>query len=164
MNLAADNFLIPNGTFFVVLIIFVILLLIIGKFVVPPIQQVLTEREEMINRTHEDNKRANAEFASADTEYEALLKDARGEATATRDEARAAGRAELNEVRQQATDAADATLAKTNAELAAQGEQAVTAVRSDVDSLARTLASRVLGVEPGSLPEAKSTTTTGVNN
>ena len=31
-----SNFLIPNGTFFVVLIIFLIVLGVIGKFVVPP--------------------------------------------------------------------------------------------------------------------------------
>ena len=48
MALAAQNFLIPNGTFFVVLIIFLIVLAVIGKFVVPPIKAVLEEREETV--------------------------------------------------------------------------------------------------------------------
>lgn len=34
-----NNFLIPNGTFFVVLAIFLIVLAVIGTFVVPPIQK-----------------------------------------------------------------------------------------------------------------------------
>ena len=45
------NFLIPNGTFFVVLLIFLIVLGVIGKFVVPPITKVLHERDEMVAKT-----------------------------------------------------------------------------------------------------------------
>ena len=82
MTLAAENFLLPNGTFFVVLLIFVILLLVIRKFVVPPIQQVLEERDAMIHRTVEDNRTAAAEFEDADVQFRSLLKEARGEATA----------------------------------------------------------------------------------
>ena len=43
-----QNFLIPNGTFFFVLAIFLIVLGVIGKFVVPPVQKVLGEREAMV--------------------------------------------------------------------------------------------------------------------
>ena len=96
MTLAAENFLLPNGTFFVVLLIFVILLLVIRKFVVPPIQQVLEERDAMIHRTVEDNRTAAAEFEDADVQFRSLLKEARGEATAKRDDARAQGREQLN--------------------------------------------------------------------
>ena len=42
-----SNFLVPNGTFFVVLIIFLIVLGVIGTFVVPPISKVLKERENI---------------------------------------------------------------------------------------------------------------------
>ena len=40
-----SNFLIPNGTFFFVLLIFLIVLGVIAKWVVPPISTVLRERE-----------------------------------------------------------------------------------------------------------------------
>ena len=39
-----SNFLIPNGTFFVVLAIFLIVLAVIAKWVVPPVSKVLAER------------------------------------------------------------------------------------------------------------------------
>ena len=45
-----SNFLIPNGTFFFVLIIFLIVLGVIGKWVVPPISKVLHERDDMVTR------------------------------------------------------------------------------------------------------------------
>ena len=55
-----SNFLIPNGTFFFVLLIFLIVLGVIAKWVVPPISKVLHEREEMVHKTVEDNRRAAA--------------------------------------------------------------------------------------------------------
>ena len=62
---AEGNFLIPNGTFFVVLIIFLIVLGVIGTFVVPPIMRVLNEREKMVTKTQADNKKSAEQFAAA---------------------------------------------------------------------------------------------------
>ena len=53
-----SNFLLPNGTFFFVLLIFLIVLGVIAKWVVPPISKVLREREAMLHKTAEDNRRA----------------------------------------------------------------------------------------------------------
>ena len=65
-----SNFLIPNGTFFVVLIIFLIVLGVIGTFVVPPITKVLKERENMVTKTLADNKKSAEQFAAAQKDYE----------------------------------------------------------------------------------------------
>ena len=46
-----SNFLVPNGTFFIVLIIFLIVLGVIGKWVVPPVSMVLRERDAMVKHT-----------------------------------------------------------------------------------------------------------------
>ena len=53
-----SNLLIPNGTFFFVLIIFLIVLGVIGAFVVPSITKVLSERESMVTKTTRDNRKA----------------------------------------------------------------------------------------------------------
>ncbi|MGC7219886.1 F0F1 ATP synthase subunit B, partial [Mycobacteroides abscessus subsp. massiliense] len=53
-----SNFLIPNGTFFAVLIIFLIVLGVISKWVVPPISKVLAEREAMLAKTAADNRKS----------------------------------------------------------------------------------------------------------
>ena len=60
-----SNFLIPNGTFFVVLIIFLIVLGVIGKWVVPPVSKVLSEREAMLKQTVEDSRKAAVQFSAA---------------------------------------------------------------------------------------------------
>ncbi len=146
-NLAAENFLIPNATFFVCLAIFLLVFAVIGIFVVPPIKKAIEEREAMVAKTAEDNKAAAASFESADSEYRAALKDARAEATGLRDAARAQGNEELAAARHQATASADAARAASADALAAQGAQAADVARGDLDDLASTLAGRVLGTD-----------------
>src|SRR5579859_585819 len=94
-----NNFLVPNGTFFVVLIIFLIVLGVIGTFVVPPISKVLKERDNMVTKTAADNRKAAEQFAAAHEDYEKALSSARVAASAARDEARAEGRKVVDEKR-----------------------------------------------------------------
>ena len=54
---ADGNFLIPNGTFFAELLIFLIVLGVIWFFVVPPIRKVLSEREERVKQTLDEQQR-----------------------------------------------------------------------------------------------------------
>src|SRR6202011_5808892 len=87
-----NNFLVPNGTFFVVLLIFLIVLAVIGTFVVPPIMRVLRERDAMVAKTQADNKKSAEQFAAAESDYEEAMKEARVQASSFRDNARAEGR------------------------------------------------------------------------
>ena len=98
-----SNFLIPNGTFFVILIIFLIVLGVITKWVVPPISKVLAEREAMLAKTAADNKKSAEQVAAAQADYDAAMAGARGEASAIRDEARAEGRQVVDEARAEAS-------------------------------------------------------------
>ena len=136
-----SNFLIPNGTFFFVLAIFLIVLAVIGKFVVPPIQKVLGERERMAAKTAEDNRRAAELEAAADADYRKELTAGRSEAAAIRDEARTQGRRVIDDKRARATAEVDGALREANA---ISGD-----LRASAESLSVTLASRVLGVDIG---------------
>ena len=60
-----SNFLLPNGTFFAVLLIFLIVLGVIAKWVVPPISKVLAEREAMLAKTAADNRKSAEQVAAA---------------------------------------------------------------------------------------------------
>jgi F-type H+-transporting ATPase subunit b len=142
-----SNFLIPNGTFFFVLIIFLIVLGVIGKWVVPPISKVLHEREAMVKKTIEDSREAAAQFAAADEDYQAEMAKARGEASRIRDDARAEGRRILDDMRGRASGEVATTLQRAEEQLKQQSDDMSAELRSSVDSLSRTLASRVLGVE-----------------
>ena len=153
-----SNFLIPNGTFFFVLAIFLVVLGVIGKFVVPPIQKVLSEREKMVTKTTEDTRKANDAEAAAQTDYLKEMASARTEASGIRDEARAEGRKILDDMRGRANEESAATLQQAAEELK-RGSDAIAAdLRSSVESLSATLASRVLGVPVANTVSSKSAT------
>src|ERR1700755_631342 len=97
-----SNFLVPNGTFFVVLIIFLIVLGVIGKWGVPPVSKVLAEREAMLAKTSADNRKSAEQVAAAQADYDKTMASARSEASSIRDEARTAGRAVIDEKRAEA--------------------------------------------------------------
>jgi F-type H+-transporting ATPase subunit b len=142
-----SNFLVPNGTFFVVLIIFLIVLGVIGKWVVPPVSKVLRERDAMVKQTVEDSRKAADQFTAADEDYHAEMAKARGEASKLRDGARAEGRKVLEDMRGRASDEVMSTLQQADSELKDQALSIQAHLRSSVDTLSTTLASRVLGVE-----------------
>src|SRR5664279_3183038 len=70
MPIAASNFLVPNGTFIVVLIAFIVVLGVIAKYVLPPLNKALTERQDQIR----------GELEAADAERRAVLDHARVQA------------------------------------------------------------------------------------
>jgi F-type H+-transporting ATPase subunit b len=142
-----SNFLVPNGTFFVVLIIFLVVLGVIGKWVVPPISKVLHEREAMVKQTVEDSRNAADQFTAADEDYQAEMSKARGEASGVRDGARAEGRKILEDMRGRASDEVASTLQQASDQLKRQSDAIESDLRSSVETLSTTLASRVLGVE-----------------
>jgi F-type H+-transporting ATPase subunit b len=149
-----SNFLIPNGTFFVVLIIFLIVLGVIGKWVVPPVSKVLRERDAMVKRTVEDSRKAADQFAAADEDYQSEMAKARGEASKLRDEARAEGRKVLEDMRRRASDEVTSTLQQADSELKEQALSIQADLRSSLDNLSETLANRVLGVETNATTSA----------
>jgi F-type H+-transporting ATPase subunit b len=144
-----QNFLVPNGTFFVVLLIFLIVLAVIGTFVVPPITRVLHERDEMVTKTLENNRQSDRQFAAAQSDYDAEMARARREASGVRDEARAEGRKILEEMKGRASDESAVALQNAGEELKRQSDAIATDLRSSMETLASTLASRVLGVDVG---------------
>jgi len=144
---AEGNFLMPNGTFFVVLIIFLIVLGVIGTFVVPPISKVLKERDNMVTKTAADNKKSAEQFAAAQEDYEKAMSQARVKASAARDEARAEGRKVLDEMRGRAEEQVSSTLQDAGEQLKREGDAVAAELRSRVESMSTALASRILGVE-----------------
>jgi F-type H+-transporting ATPase subunit b len=150
-----DNFLIPNGTFFVVLLIFLIVLAVIGTFVVPPITRVLHERDEMVTKTLENNRQSDRQFAAAESDYEAEMARARREASGIRDEARADGRKILEEMKARTSEESALALQNAGEELKQQSDAIGADLRSSMETLASTLASRVLGIDVGREAAAK---------
>jgi len=144
---AEGNFLIPNGTFFVVLVIFLIVLGVINTFVVPPISKVLKERDDMVTKTAADNKKSAEQFAAAQEDYEKAMADARLKASAARDKARAEGRKVLEDKRGRAEEEVASTLQDAGEQLKRESDAVAAELRSKVEGTSTALASRILGVE-----------------
>jgi F-type H+-transporting ATPase subunit b len=142
-----SNFLVPNGTFFFVLLIFLIVLGVIAKWVVPPISKVLREREAMVTKTTEDNRRAAELQAAAEADYLRVMAQARRDATGIREEARAEGRRIVEDARARGSAEVTTVLQQAQEELTAQSRTIAPDLQASVENLASGLASRVLGVD-----------------
>jgi F-type H+-transporting ATPase subunit b len=142
-----SNFLLPNGTFFAVLLIFLITLAVIAKWVVPPVSKVLAEREAMLAKTAADNRKSAEQVAAAQADYDEAMAGARSEASAIRDDARNAGRHVVEEKRAEASGAVAEIVQEADQELSAQRTAAQSELQTSVDGLSETLASRILGVD-----------------
>jgi F-type H+-transporting ATPase subunit b len=142
-----SNFLVPNGTFFAVLLIFLITLGVIAKWVVPPVSKVLAEREAMLAKTAADNRKSAEQVAAAQADYDEAMSGARTEASSIRDEARAAGRQVVDQKRAAASGEVADTLRQADQKLAEQRSATESELQTSVDGLSATLASRILGVD-----------------
>ncbi|MFI6211356.1 F0F1 ATP synthase subunit B [Nocardia brasiliensis] len=143
-NTAGENFLLPNGTFFAELLIFVTVLGVIWRFVVPPINRALEEREARVAKTEADERAAAALRAEVDQRYRSALAEAEGAAAAIRKQARIQGRSLIAQRKADAQEEADAMVARAAIELRAEAERIGAELHDSVEPLARTLADRVI--------------------
>jgi F-type H+-transporting ATPase subunit b len=141
----ASNFLVPNGTFVVELIAFLIILFILAKYVIPPINKAMTDRQNQIRKEFADLEVAQSDARAAEKDFREQLAQARHEAAKIREDAREQGAAIIAEMRQQAQEESDRILRHARAQLEAERAQAVQSLRSEVGTMATTLAGRIVG-------------------
>lgn len=143
--MAAGNFLVPNATFIVELIAFGLIVFILGKYVIPPINKAMTERQERIRQQFDELEKAKADADAAAEEYRSQLVEARHEAARIREDAREQGAAIVAEMRKQAQDEADRINKHARGQLDAERQQAVQQLRTEMGSMATTLAGKIVG-------------------
>src|ERR1700755_3246710 len=86
-----SNFLVPNGTFLVSLLAFAILVWIFGKYLIPPINKAMTDRQDALRRQFAELDEAQTDARKAEADYKEQLNDAKHEAARIREEAREQG-------------------------------------------------------------------------
>lgn len=143
--LAQENFLIPNGTFLAELVLFGLLFGVVWRFVVPPIQRAMRERQELIRAQFDEAREAQERAEAAEADYQRTLDEARAQAAQIREEARAKGRQVVEEARAKAQAEADRELVHGRQHLTAERDSLVRDLRGGVGDLAVDLASRVVG-------------------
>lgn len=142
---ADGNFLVPNATFIAELVAFVLILLILWRYVVPPIQKAMRERQEMIHREAEDSDKAREKLAEAQSEYQRALNEARVEAAQIRESARAEAQQVVEELRTQAQEEQARIVARGEEQLQQQRTQVVRDLRGEIGSLAVELSEKIVG-------------------
>ena len=80
MMTTAGIFLLPNGTFFIELIVSIVLILAIYKWVLPPINKAMEDRQEKIRESLDAADKARADAEAADDERRSILEEARHQA------------------------------------------------------------------------------------
>lgn len=143
--LAASNFLVPNGTFLVELIAFAIIVLILGKFVIPPINRAMTARQNAIREEFSELEEAKADAEAAGNEYREQLVEARHEAARIREQAREEGAQIIAEMREKAQAESERILQHAHLQIQAERRQVVAQLRTQVGTMATTLAGRIVG-------------------
>lgn len=142
---AEGNFLVPNATFIAELVAFLLILLILWKYVVPPVQKAMRERQEIIRKQMEDSDEAKAKLAEAESQYQHALAEARTEAAQIRESARAEAQQVVEELRAQAREESARIIARGEEQLQSQRGQVVRELRGEIGFLAVELSEKIVG-------------------
>jgi F-type H+-transporting ATPase subunit b len=141
----APNFLLPNATFLVELGIFALLVFVLAKWVIPPINKAMTDRQAAIKAQFDEAAKLKADAQAADEAHKAALAEARHEATKIREEAREQGVQIIAQHREQAQVEADRVTANAHAQIEVERAQTLAQLKSEVGTIATTLAGRIVG-------------------
>ncbi len=138
--------LVPGGPELIIgAICFIVVFGVLGKMLMPRIQQTLTQRTQLIEGGLARSEEAQAEALQLLEQYRQQLADARHEAARMREEAREQGAQIIFEMREQAQAEARRVTEAAQAQIAADRQQALTSLRAEVGALATELASRIVG-------------------
>ncbi len=143
----AGIFLLPNGTFFIELIVSLVLIFLIYKYVLPPLNKAMEERQEKIRQSLEAADQARADAEAADDERRTVLEEARQQAreivtTANRTaeqvrtDAQARGQAEYQRI-----------VGNAEAEISLARQRAVEEAASRMGEIVLDVVERVIGRE-----------------
>jgi F-type H+-transporting ATPase subunit b len=124
---------------------FLIILFFFWKYVLPRVQKALDERSALIEGGIERAQNAQAEAQAALESYNRQLNDARSEAAAIRDQARADGARIVAEAKETANAEAARIAANAQVQIEAERQAALVSLRAEVGTLALSLASNIIG-------------------
>jgi F-type H+-transporting ATPase subunit b len=145
--IASSNFLIPNATLIVEIVAFLIVLGFIAKYVLPPLNRALEERQEQIRSSLEAAERARAEAAAASAQRQETLDEARRQAREMIAQANKAAERISAQAEERGRLEYDRLVARAEAEIAAARQRAVDEVSSRVGVLVISVARQVIGRE-----------------
>ena len=143
----ASIFLLPNGTFFIELIVSIILILLIYKYVLPPINKAMEERQEKIRSSLEAADQARADAEAADDERRAVLDEARHQAREIVATANRTAEQVLSDRRAQGQSEYERIVGNADVEIGLARQRAVEEAASRMGEIVMEVVERVIGRE-----------------
>jgi F-type H+-transporting ATPase subunit b len=144
MLLGSSNFLVPNTTFIVELVIFLVVLWLLAKYVLPPLNRVVDERRQAIEREISDAEEAKRKAKELEEEHVRLLEQGRDEARRLRDEATKVGEQLRQELQKKGEEDYQRLVASAGADIEASARKAAEDLRAQVTDLVVSVVERVL--------------------
>ena len=141
---AAGNFLIPNMTLVVELMAFVIVLAVLWRYVVPPVQQAMSARQETARKLVRDSEEARQLLEKAQTAYQTALAEARHDAAQLRARAQQQRREIVAGASTEAAAGVAEIISRGQAQLEAERRQAIRQLKTELGNLAVDLAEKIL--------------------
>ncbi|MHB8449311.1 MAG: F0F1 ATP synthase subunit B [Mycobacteriales bacterium] len=141
--LAASDFLVPNGTFIAEVVAFLVILEVLRRFVLPPLNKAMTERQELIRKQIEDGAAAKERLEAAERDYRAAMEEQKREASRIREEAAQEKAQIIAEARVAALQQAQEIHNRATEQLAAERAQVLRSLRGEVGELALALAEKI---------------------
>ena len=126
-------------------IVFLIVFGMLARVLLPRATKMLAERTEAIEGGLAKSEEAQTEASQLLEQYREQLAEARHEAARLREEAREEGARIIAEMRDRAEAEARRVTESAQAQIQAERQQALTALRTEVGTLATELASRIVG-------------------
>ncbi|HXW35844.1 MAG TPA: F0F1 ATP synthase subunit B, partial [Acidimicrobiales bacterium] len=143
----ASNFLVPNGTLIVEIIAFLIVLFVIWRYVLPPVNRALAERQKQIQDSLEAAEAARTEADETRAERQAILSEARENAREIVAQANATADRLRVEAEEKGQREYDRLVASARADIALERQRAVDEVSAQVGALVISVARQVVGRE-----------------
>jgi F-type H+-transporting ATPase subunit b len=143
--LVASNFLVPNATFVVELIAFLLVLGVLARYVLPPVNNAIRARQEVIRQSLADAETAKTKAQQAEDEYKQTLEKARTDARAIVDEANKAAEALRSGGRERGEQEYARIVAQAQPDLEASARRAAEDIRRDVSGLVIAVVEKVIG-------------------
>ncbi len=145
--MASSNFLVPNATLIVEVVAFLIVLGFIWRYVLPPLNRAIEQRQEQIRGSLEAAESARAEAEQTRAQRAGILEEARQQARESVAQANKTAQRIVSEAEERGQREHDRLVAGAEAEIAASRQRAVEEVTTQVANLVFAVARQVIGRE-----------------
>lgn len=132
------------GTLIAEIVALVVVVAVLVKYVVPPLQRMMRQRQDLIRRQLEESRAAHQRLEAAEQQYRDALAEAKAEAARIRDDARADAQRIAEELQEQARREVERIRQRGEEELARAHQQVVRELRAELGARSAALAERLV--------------------